>query len=259
MHVLSRRLFLLAFLAGLALSAILITPAAATNQLGGAAASGLEPGVPLLPFVGTAEIGCTRGSGGPVCGGHHSYDAIDFLMPNGTPLVSPVDGVIVGVDSSCSNVPFTCSGYGNFLHISALDGSASYVLSHLSEVVVEEGLVAAGQLVGYSGESGRASTPHLHFEEHSSTHKELSGERRAPSAYLGCVAPLGTEVFPAAAGYDSWYNVPAHAGVLIVNDCVGDASWLGSDRSTLEGLAGIRRNEAVDLSFDASLLQDDLD
>ena len=169
-----------------------------------------------------------------MCGGHHSYDAIDFLMPNGTPLVSPVDGVIVGVDSSCSNIPFTCSGYGNFLHISALDGSASYVLSHLSEVVVEEGLVAAGQLVGYSGESGAPPLPHLHFEEHSSTQKELSGERRAPSAYLGCVAPLGTEVVSL---------LPSRLRLLVRRACPRRCF----DRQRLRGRCELARVRPVDV------------
>lgn len=240
MHVLSQRIVLLAFIAGIGLSAFLVNPAAATNQQGGAASSVQDPGVPLLPFVGTAEIGCTRGSGGPVCGGHHSYDAIDFLMPNGTPLVSPVDGVIVGVEATCSNIPFACSGYGNFLHVAALDGSASYVLSHLSEVLIEEGVVSAGQLVGFSGESGRASTPHLHFEEHSFTSQELAGERRTPSTYLGCSAPAGAKSYPSAEGYDSWYDMPAHSGVTIVNGCAGDPNWLELDGSPLEGMAGIR-------------------
>lgn len=254
MHAFPRRSFVLALMTSVALVAGPAAMAGATNDRG--AAAPIEAGVrladPLVPFVGTAEIGCTRGSRGPVCGGHHSYDAIDFLMPSGTPIISPVDGTIVGGDGSCSNIPFTCSGYGNFLHIAALDGSASYVLAHLSEVIVISGTVRAGQLVGFSGESGRASTPHLHFEEHSFTRTELGGERRSPSDYLGCADATGGTLFPAAVGAESWYDVPAHAGVFVVNGCSIGPEWLTSDRATLDGVAGVRVDDLVGMNFDAS-------
>ena len=257
MHVLPRRLLTFVLAASVSLLVLSGAPAGAINDRGAADSTVAVDTLPLLPFVGTAEIGCTRGSGGPVCGGHHSYDAIDFLMPNGTPLISPVDGVIVGVDGSCSNTPFACSGYGNFLHIAALDGSASYVLAHLSEVVVAEGMVRAGELVGYSGESGRASTPHLHFEEHANTEKELGGDRHEPSAYLGCVNSIVGTTYPTDRGFGSWYDVPAHAGVEVVNWCFVDPEWLESEPATLDGVTETPMSEIPGLEFDTGQIRAD--
>lgn len=227
--------------------------AGAINDRGSADPSGESSVVtaPLVPFVGAAEVGCTRGSGGPVCGGHHSYDAIDFLLPNGTPIISPVDGFVVAVEDGCSNTPFACAGYGNFVHVAAADGTASYVLSHLSEVVVTAGKVVAGQLLGYSGESGRASIPHLHFEEHSYADRELGGERREPSRMVGCVEARGATSYPQVSVYDSWYDIPSHAGVSIVNACSADPIL---PQATLGGRAEVRNPEVLDLVVDPSVV-----
>ncbi len=92
-------------------------------------------------------------NGGPVTGFHHGAD---FPVDEGTPVVAanagrvafvgilPVRGVSVIVDH----------GAGVF--------SAYH---HLSRTAVQAGqLVAAGDVVGYSGASGLATGPHLHWE-----------------------------------------------------------------------------------------------
>lgn len=168
----------------------------------------------VVPFVGSAELGCTRGSGGPVCGGHHPYDALDFMMPVGTPLVAPVDGFVTASSADCGNYPSGCgNGYGNWVQVSASDGSRNYLLAHMSEVYVLEGPVRAGDVVGLSGNSGASSAPHLHYEERTFGVDSLDGDQVMPGSMVACLdADFGWEY---ALGDGGWYDLPSHGGVVI--------------------------------------------
>lgn len=167
----------------------------------------------VVPFEGSAELGCTRGSGGPVCYGHHSYDAIDFLMPSGTTLVSPVNGYVTAVSTDCGNHPSGCgNGYGNWVQISAADGTRNYLLAHMSEVWIVDGPVQAGEAVGLSGNSGASSTPHLHYEERTFATGSLDGDQIQPGSMVACLTDqFGWEY----AETEHWYDMRSHAGVLV--------------------------------------------
>ena len=207
-------------------SRIVFVAAVVLSTTFGALPSSAHPPEPLddiapitTPYLGEAEIGCTRHSGGPVCNGHHSYHAIDFLMPTGTPIVAPVDGVVVGGESGCANVPGSCgNGYGNWIEVSADDGSANYLMAHLSEVLVAEGWVAAGTILGYSGTSGGSSVDHMHFERRSHHSEARKGEQMAVGRFAACEDGKGSLVYPAAAGSGTWYALPSHGGVFIAHD-----------------------------------------
>lgn len=88
-------------------------------------------------------------------GSYHS--GTDVAVPVGTPVVAPADGVVV----LASDHPFTLEG--NLLMIDHGMGLNS-ALMHLSRIVVRVGdTVKRGQLVAYSGRTGRATGPHLHW------------------------------------------------------------------------------------------------
>ena len=54
--------------------------------------------------------------------------------------------------------------YGEFVRLAHPDGLES-MYGHLSRITVARGgYVAAGEVIGLSGNSGRSSAPHLHFE-----------------------------------------------------------------------------------------------
>lgn len=94
--------------------------------------------------------------------------AVDFAMPIGTPVVAAREGVVVAVknDSSVGGNDISFTNKGNYVYIQHDDGTVAKYL-HLAKgnSPVYTGMkVSAGEKIGYSGNTGFSSSPHLHFE-----------------------------------------------------------------------------------------------
>lgn len=92
------------------------------------------------------------------------HAAIDIPTSIGSNVYAVVSGTIVHADGSGYN-----GGYGGVIIVgsdgSTASKSVSALSAHLSKVLVKTGeKVKAGQLIGKSGNSGRSTGPHLHFE-----------------------------------------------------------------------------------------------
>lgn len=97
----------------------------------------------------------TLGFGEVFQGQHHK--GIDFGVPEGTPVYSAAAGTVLqsGWDGK---------GYGWYMILIHPDGSGS-VYAHLCKKGLDIGAsVTAGVIIGYSGNSGNSTGPHLHFE-----------------------------------------------------------------------------------------------
>ncbi len=87
------------------------------------------------------------------------HKGMDFKTPVGTPVVSPKSGVVTRDN-------WNHAANGNCLEVRFDDGVVTKLL-HLSENKVKAGdRVAAGQVVALSGNTGRSTAPHLHYELH---------------------------------------------------------------------------------------------
>jgi len=92
----------------------------------------------------------------PVLGYNRMHKGIDFAVPSGTPVMAAGNGTV------------TYSGwageYGNLVVLTHSNGySTAY--GHLSRLAVHNGTrVRQGQIVAYSGSTGLATGPHLHYE-----------------------------------------------------------------------------------------------
>jgi murein DD-endopeptidase MepM/ murein hydrolase activator NlpD len=99
---------------------------------------------------------------------HQNDFAIDFMMEEGTAICAARDGVVVEVkeDSNYGCPEPQCSKYGNYILIMHRDGTFSgYWHLKLNGAIVENGQqVTAGQVIGFSGNTGWSNGPHLHFE-----------------------------------------------------------------------------------------------
>jgi murein DD-endopeptidase MepM/ murein hydrolase activator NlpD len=92
----------------------------------------------------------------PILGDVRMHTGIDFAAGTGVPIKAAGPGVVVWAGPR--------GGYGNAVIIDHHNGLAT-LYGHQSKVNVEVGQkVAAGQVVGFVGQTGLATGPHLHFE-----------------------------------------------------------------------------------------------
>ncbi len=99
-----------------------------------------------------------------------AHEGIDISNGGGTPVYAAASGVVVEAactSPSCSHPgSMSMSGYGNKVDIQHAGGVLTRY-GHLTRYVVETGQkVTVGQLIGYEGQTGNVTGPHLHFEVH---------------------------------------------------------------------------------------------
>ena len=91
--------------------------------------------------------------------GIHGHNGVDYGMPVGSPLYAAASGVVIISKSSSYN-----GGYGRYVVIQHSNGTQT-VYGHMSNPVVSVGqAVTQGQYIGASGNTGKSTGPHLHFE-----------------------------------------------------------------------------------------------
>ncbi len=195
-------------------------PATQLQQAISASASG---GL-TMPFQGNYPI--TQGFGAQLTDptlqafytqyGLAGHDGVDFGVPMDTPLYA--------VDSG--NVIWSGPGdYGITIIIQHKWGETYY--GHLSNTAVSVGAnVSKGQLIGYSGESGEATGPHLHFGM-----KPLSPDLQ--NGYYGKVDPLP-------------YLPYGHQALLATS--LGGNSWAGLGSSVLSASTSANASSSANVS-----------
>lgn len=93
----------------------------------------------------------------PFTGRSKRHSGVDFAMKPGNPIYATGDGVVEAVK-------FELFGYGTQVLIDHGFGYKTRY-AHLKTVGVAEGMkVKRGECIGLSGNSGRSSGPHLHYE-----------------------------------------------------------------------------------------------
>jgi murein DD-endopeptidase MepM/ murein hydrolase activator NlpD len=94
----------------------------------------------------------------PVLGYYKMHSGVDWSDRIGTPIVAAGNGVV-------GKASWT-SGYGRRIEIEHANGYTT-TYSHLSGFargLIEGGRVRQGQIIGYLGNSGLSTGPHLHYE-----------------------------------------------------------------------------------------------
>lgn len=113
-----------------------------------------------VPFLGNYNLDATELSG--------AHIGTDIKIPIGTPIHAMANGIVTRVE----NQP---TGYGKYVTITHTnvpdpkDPNQTTTLfstyAHLSKQSVKKGqLVEKDQIIGYSGDTGFATAPHLHFQ-----------------------------------------------------------------------------------------------
>jgi murein DD-endopeptidase MepM/ murein hydrolase activator NlpD len=113
-----------------------------------------------------------RGSGGPSYSGYyirpiagkrsqglHGYNAIDLAAPAGTPIVAAASGSVILSKNYGWN-----GGYGKYVVIKHNNGTQTLYAHNSSNIVSQGQYVVQGQVIGYTGSTGKSTGPHVHFE-----------------------------------------------------------------------------------------------
>lgn len=99
---------------------------------------------------------------------HQGRNAIDFALPEGTPILAAREGTVISTkdDSNAGCPQKSCADMGNYVYIMHPDGSiATYYHLIYEGVSVKPGQkVRKGEQIGISGNTGFSVGPHLHFE-----------------------------------------------------------------------------------------------
>ncbi|MEI7033072.1 M23 family metallopeptidase [Streptomyces pratensis] len=82
------------------------------------------------------------------------HTGIDFPVGYGAPVMAATDGTVRTQWNSA---------YGNMAIVTMADGTETWYC-HLSSTKIRSGPVKAGDVIGYAGDSGNSTGPHLHFE-----------------------------------------------------------------------------------------------
>ncbi len=122
-----------------------------------------------LPFADGGSFVISQAANGPLTT-HTTADsenAVDFTLPENTPVVAARDGTVIETESANryggrDRVLLNMANYVRILH--ADETVATYAHLAPGGVTVAPGQrVTAGTLIGYSGATGYTAGPHLHF------------------------------------------------------------------------------------------------
>ena len=125
------------------------------------------------------------------------HRGIDLRAPVGTELKSAASGIVIGA----GDTDLTCRGasYGRWVLVQHGNG-LSTLYAHMDLIKVREGQsVERGELLGYSGDTGFTTGPHLHFTVFAAdavTVKQLPSRNPACGIYTLPVSPLNGYLSP---------------------------------------------------------------
>jgi murein DD-endopeptidase MepM/ murein hydrolase activator NlpD len=92
----------------------------------------------------------------PFTGSPDFHPGIDISAPTGTRIISPADGVVLSAGEK--------GGYGNAIVVDHQYGVVTRY-GHLSGFAVKPGQrIKRGDVLGYVGQTGRSTAPHVHYE-----------------------------------------------------------------------------------------------
>lgn len=132
-----------------------------------------------------------------------THNGVDLAVPKNTPIHAASDGQVIrvrcqaiapgGGDWGCDrDGGLNVGGCGWYLDIQHANGYITRYCHQIRHPRVNVGdLVTAGEVIGWSGDSGHSSGPHVHFEVHVDSNEEYDGAIDPVPFMQQMGAPLG--------------------------------------------------------------------
>ena len=139
----------------------------------------------------TQQFGVTADSGRLYSSGSHN--GVDFAASIGTPIKSTLSGTVQATGNT--DAIKGCYSYGKWVLVKHGNGLTT-IYAHMSQITVTQGQsVSTGEVLGFSGDTGYATGPHLHMGLYASDAVQVR--------QLGTNTPCGKATMPvsAATGY----------------------------------------------------------
>jgi hypothetical protein len=148
---------------------------ASFGSMGGGSASPSSP-------ITNGGVGTPYGATGNLWSGG-SHTGQDYPCAIGTPVHASLGGVVINTSPG--------SDYGKTVEIDHGNGYQT-LYGHLSEVMVKVGeTVTQGQLIAKSGETGKVTGPHLHYEVRKGKNNPVNPEELGKAGGSGLAGVLG--------------------------------------------------------------------
>ena len=112
----------------------------------------------ITQFFGGTEFAARNAS---IYGGRAYHPGVDFGVPQGTPIRAPLAGV-VRATANTDLVP-GCYSWGKWTLIDHANGLSTLYAHQSVQSVTPGQRVSTGEIIGYSGNTGYSTGPHLHF------------------------------------------------------------------------------------------------
>ena len=147
-------------------------------SFGGGGTGNANPASPIT----NGGVGTPYGASGSLwSGGTHTGQ--DYPCPIGTPVYASLDGIVINTNPG--------SDYGKTVEIDHGNGYQT-LYGHLSEVVVSVGAaVTKGQLIAKSGDTGKVTGPHLHYEVRKGKNNPVNPDELSKAGAGGLGSILG--------------------------------------------------------------------
>ena len=132
------------------------------------------------------------------------HNGIDIGVPLGTKVISALSGQVIGTGNT-DEIP-GCYSWGKWIVVRHNNGLTT-LYAHLSQISVREGqTVNTGDLLGYSGNSGFSTGPHLHFTIYASDGMVIQKlgdlQRQQGRGRTGC----SDARMPTSKGFEAYLN-----------------------------------------------------
>ena len=161
------------------------------------------------------------------------HNGIDFRVKIGEPVYAICNGVV-----EYKNDP---SGYGKYVKLTSTAKGTIYIYGHLSGYGANNGAtVKKGDIIGYGGNTGFSTGPHLHFEVRPPSARKDNG-------YFGAVDPIpfiqySIDDINTSLLSEAWHKVSDFRGIYDTKITADQIKQLEDIQTRLGEVAGSIRN-----------------